>query len=132
MRMPALKRFANPDVTRAVANLVWLGLERLTRIGVAIAISGVLARYFGPDVFGKWQYANTLLLVLVPVTWVCGAEILVPTIVHEPAERLGTILGSAFVLRFGISLVTMLLTWAVLGAGASMGHIDATVAAMLA
>lgn len=79
MRMPVLKRFANPDVTRAVANLVWLGLERLTQIGVAIATSGVLARYFGPDVFGKWQYANTLLLVLSPITWVCGAEILVPT-----------------------------------------------------
>jgi hypothetical protein len=68
MRLPALKRFANPDVTRAVANLVGRGLERLTQIGVAIAISGVLARYFGPDVFGKWQYANTLLLVPSPIT----------------------------------------------------------------
>jgi PST family polysaccharide transporter len=87
MRMPALKRFTNPDVTRAVANLVWLGLERLTQIGVAIAISGVLARYFGPDLFGKWQYANTLLLRLSPITWVCGAEILVPTIVHRQKNR---------------------------------------------
>lgn len=130
--MPKVGPKISEDVSRAIGNLVWLGCERLTQIGVAIVISGVLARYFGPDVFGKWQYANTLLLVLVPVTWVCGAEILVPTIVHEPAERLGTILGSAFVLRFGISLVMMLLTWAVLGAGASMGHIDPTVAAMLA
>jgi PST family polysaccharide transporter len=81
--MPALKRFANLDVTRAVASLVWLGLERLTQIGVAIAISGMLVRYFGPDVFGKWQYANTLLRVLSPVTWVCGAEILVPAIVSS-------------------------------------------------
>src|ERR1700759_415095 len=119
-------RFANPDVTRALTNIVWLGLERVTQIGVAILISGMLARYFGPDVFGKWQYANTLLLVLVPVTWVCGNEILVPTIVHEPPERRGTILGSAFVLRFGISLAMMLLTWLVLGVGAGTGHIDAT------
>jgi PST family polysaccharide transporter len=82
----AEKRFGNPDVAKAVANLVWLGLERLTQIGVAIAISGLLARYFGPDVFGKWQYANTLLLVLAPLTWVCGAEILVPTIVQRAAR----------------------------------------------
>jgi PST family polysaccharide transporter len=83
MRMPALKRFANPDVTRDVANLVWPGLERLTQIGVAIANSNVLARYFGRNLFDTWQYANTLLLVLSPITWVCGSEILVPTIVHR-------------------------------------------------
>ncbi|SIT50201.1 Membrane protein involved in the export of O-antigen and teichoic acid [Paraburkholderia piptadeniae] len=126
--MLALKRFTNPDVTRAVANLVWLGLERLTQIGVAIAISGVLARYFGPDVFGKWQYANTLLLVLSPITWVCGAEILVPTIVHRQQEQLGTVLGSAFALRLLVSAVALLLTWA----GIAAGFTDPLVGAMLA
>lgn len=130
--MPKVVPKISEDVSRAIGNLVWLGCERVTQIVVAIVISGVLARYFGPDVFGKWQYANTLLLVLVPVTWVCGAEILVPTIVHEPPERLGTILGSAFALRFGISLGAMLVTWLVLGVGAGTGHIDAVVAAMLA
>ena len=60
MPMPAHKRFANPNVSRAVANLVRLGLERSTQIGVAFAISGVLTRHFAPDLFGKWQYASTL------------------------------------------------------------------------
>ena len=126
--MLTLRRFASPDVTRAFANIVWLGLERLTQIAVAIAISGVLARYFGPDTFGKWQYANTLLLVLSPVTWVCGAEILVPTIVHRPPEQLGTVLGSAFVLRIAVSAVALLLTWA----GIAAGLTDPLVGAMLA
>src|ERR1700748_230628 len=98
------------EVARALGNLVWLGCERLTQIVVAIVISGVLARYFWPDVFGRWPYAHTLLLVLAPITLVCGAEILVPTIVHEPPGRLGTILGSAFALRFGVSLSGLLLT----------------------
>jgi PST family polysaccharide transporter len=115
------KRFANPDVTRAFANLVWLGLERLTQIAVAVVISGMLARYFGPDVFGKWQYANTLLLVLSPLTWVCGAEILVPTIVRRPAEQLGTVLGSAFALRISVSAFALLLTWAGIWANAVPG-----------
>jgi PST family polysaccharide transporter len=128
MRMPTLKRFANPDVTRAVANLVWLGLERLTQIGVAIVISGVLARYFGPDLFGKWQYANTLLLVLSPITWVCGAEILVPTIVDRPPGQLGTVLGSAFALRLSVSAVALALTWI----GIAAGLADPVVGAMLA
>ncbi|MGF6756781.1 oligosaccharide flippase family protein [Paraburkholderia sp. GAS42] len=126
--MLTLRRFASPDVTKAFANIVWLGLERLTQIAVAIAISGVLARYFGPDTFGKWQYANTLLLVLSPITWVCGAEILVPTIVHRSSEQLGTVLGSAFVLRLSVSAVALLLTWA----GIAAGLTDPLVGAMLA
>ncbi|MDR9060204.1 hypothetical protein FEP39_04855 [Burkholderia multivorans] len=123
-----LKRFGNPDVAKAVANLVWLGLERLTQIGVAIAISGLLARYFGPDVFGKWQYANTLLLVLAPLTWVCGAEILVPTIVQRPPAPLGAVLGSAFALRIGVSVAALVATWIAIAAGA----FDPLVGAMLA
>ncbi|MFC5430245.1 oligosaccharide flippase family protein [Paraburkholderia denitrificans] len=126
--MLSLKRYANPDVARAFANIMWLGLERVTQIAVAIAISGVLARYFGPDVFGKWQYANTLLLVLAPITWVCGAEILVPTIVTRPPEQLGTVLGSAFALRIGVSAAALLVTWA----GIAMGATDPLVGAMLA
>jgi polysaccharide transporter, PST family len=123
-----LKRLANQDVAKAVANIVWLGLERLTQIVVAIAIAGLLARYLGPDAFGKWQYANTLLLVLAPITWVCGAEILVPTIVHRPASELGTVLGSAFALRMSVSAIALAATWAAIALGAT----DPLVGAMLA
>jgi polysaccharide transporter, PST family len=123
-----LKRIANPDVARALANIVWLGLERLTQIAVAIGISGLLARYFGPDVFGKWQYANTLLLVIAPITWVCGAEILVPTIVHRDPAQIGTVLGSAFVLRIAISAAALLVTWI----GIAAGLTDPLVGTMLA
>ncbi|MGN6651897.1 MAG: hypothetical protein ACTHL0_17835, partial [Trinickia sp.] len=123
-----LRRLAHPDIAKAAANIVWLGLERLTQIVVAIAIAGLLARYFGPDVFGKWQYANTLLLVLAPITWVCGAEILVPTIVHRGEGDLGTVLGSAFVLRFVVSALALAATWA----GIAAGLTDPVVGAMLA
>jgi PST family polysaccharide transporter len=130
--MLTLRRYANPDVTRAFSNIVWLGLERLTQIAVAIVISGLLARYFGPDVFGKWQYANTLLLVLSPITWVCGAEILVPTIVHRPPEQLGTVLGSAFALRFSVAAGAVLLTWGAIALNPVVGFTDPLVGAMLA
>ncbi|GGD68963.1 oligosaccharide flippase family protein [Caballeronia grimmiae] len=125
--MKVLTRSGNPDVARALANIVWLGLERLTQIAVAIVISGLLARYLGPDAFGKWQYANTLLLVIAPITWVCGAEILVPTIVDKPPAETGAVLGSAFVLRMGVSIVALLLTWAWIAAGGA----DPLVGAML-
>ena len=65
------------------------------QIGVAIADSSAPARYFGRDLFGKWQYAHTLLLLLSPIARVCGAEILLPTIVHRQKNNL------AAPLRFG-------------------------------
>jgi polysaccharide transporter, PST family len=123
-----LRRIAHPDIAKAAANIVWLGLERMTQIVVAIAIAGLLARYLGPDVFGKWQYANTLLLVLAPITWVCGAEILVPTIVHRGESDLGAVLGSAFVLRFAVSALALVVTWGAIAAGLT----DPVVGAMLA
>ncbi|HVW52343.1 MAG TPA: oligosaccharide flippase family protein [Trinickia sp.] len=123
-----LRRIAHPEIAKAAANIVWLGLERLTQIAVAIAIAGLLARYFGPDVFGKWQYANTLLLVLAPITWVCGAEILVPTIVQRGEADLGAVLGSAFVLRFAVSALALAATWG----GVAAGLTDPVVGAMLA
>ncbi|MDR5834635.1 oligosaccharide flippase family protein [Caballeronia sp. LZ034LL] len=126
--MKALLRSGNPDVARALANIVWLGLERLTQIAVAIVIAGVLARYLGPDDFGKWQYANTLLLVIAPVTWVCGAEILVPTIVRRPPADTGIVLGSAFVLRMSVSILALIATWIWI----ATGGIDPTVGLMLA
>ncbi len=126
--MLKLSRIANPDVARAARNLVWLGLERLTQIGVAIVISGLLARALGPDAFGKWQYANTLLLVLAPLTWVCGAEILVPTIVQRAPAEIGAVLGSAFALRFSVSALALAATWG----GIAAGLVDPLVGAMLA
>lgn len=115
--MLKLKYFASHEHKQAFANIVWLKLERIIQIVVAIIISSLLARYFGPDVFGKWQYANTLLLVFTPITWVCGAEILVPIIVNCPSTELGTVLGSAFTLRIMVSALALLAIWGGIVAG---------------
>jgi PST family polysaccharide transporter len=131
-------RLRRGDVGTALTNLIWLAAERLTQVLVVIIASGVLARYFGADVFGKWQYANVLLNVIAPLTWVCGAEILVPAMVAAsasgtPGPALSAILGSAFVLRMTISASALLLVWATLFFGhVVFGQFDGTVAAMLA
>ncbi len=112
-----LKDSARPALARASTNLLWLGCERLVQIAVTLVISGLLARYFGSTVFGKWQYANTLLLTLTPLTWICGAEILVPTIMQRPATQLNAVLGSAFALRVYVAAVALALIWLALAAG---------------
>jgi len=56
---------------------------------VVNANSSVPARYLGRDLFGTWQYANTRLLVLSPLTWARGAKILVPRIAHPQKNYKG-------------------------------------------
>ncbi|MEM5433783.1 hypothetical protein [Paraburkholderia diazotrophica] len=121
-------RFGNSDMNRIVTNIGWLCLERASQIVITVLVSGIFARYFGPNLFGKWQYANTLLAVIIPVTWVCGAEILVPTIVKRSLGDLGSVLGSAFVLRMSVSFLAVLVTWGCIYAGLT----DPIVGSMLA
>ncbi len=123
----ALKPFANQDVTRALANLFWIICERLSQMLVAIFVSGMLARYFGPAIFGKWQYANAILAILVPLTWLCGAEMLLPMFVQTRGKSLGTLIGSAFVLRLTAALGVFFIACSVL----AVSSIDPLVRMML-
>ncbi len=123
----ALKPLANPDVTRALANLFWIACERLSQMIVAVFVSGLLARYFGPAIFGKWQYANAILATLVPLTWLCGVEILLPMLVQPRGQSLGTIIGSAFVLRLTAALGVFFVTYSLL----AFSSIDPLVRMML-
>ncbi len=124
----ALKPFSNQDITRALANLCWITGERLSQMVVAIFVSGLLARYFGPATFGKWQYANALLATLTPLTWLCGIEILLPMLVQPRGRTLGTLIGSAFVLRLAAAFGVLFISWVVLASSA----IDPLVRLMLA
>lgn len=123
----ALKPFANQDVTRALANLFWITCERLSQMVVAVFVSGMLARYFGPAIFGKWQYANAILAILVPLTWLCGAEMLLPMLVQARGKSLGTLIGSAFVLRLSAALGVFFIACSVL----AVSSIDPLVRMML-
>jgi hypothetical protein len=89
---PQFRRFRT-RTSRALSQTLSGPASNVSRsFGVAIAISGVLACHFGADMR---QYANTLLLVLSPVTWVCVVTILAAT-VHRQQEQLGNVPDSAF------------------------------------
>ncbi|WP_347558818.1 oligosaccharide flippase family protein [Robbsia sp. KACC 23696] len=107
------------NIGKITRNLFWLFVERGGQFALAIIISGMLARGLGPDDFGKWQYANSILLIISPLTWVCGAEILVPLMVRSLAENgktrvdnmsidsipaINDIIGTAFVIRLIASI----------------------------
>ena len=85
-------------------NVFWLLSERGLQIALALVAGGFIARAFGPDVYGKWQYAISLLFLATTLTYICGAEVIVPKLVREP-ENIGAILGTAFFIRAVASIL---------------------------
>ncbi len=84
-------------------NVTWLLIERGIQIGLALIISALIARSFGPELYGKWQYAITLLFVFNTLTYLCGTEVIVPRLVQTP-DQSGSILGTAFLIRITASI----------------------------
>lgn len=79
-------------------NILWLVSERGLQIVLSLIAGGFIARAFGPDLYGKWQYAISFLFLATTLTYICSAEVIVPALVREP-ERTGAILGAAFFVR---------------------------------
>ena len=95
------------NLRKVLKNVVWLLFERGSQIALLLVLNGYLARTLGPSVYGKWQYAISLLFLATTLTYVCSAEVIVPRLIRNP-EAVGTILGTAFFLRGFASLATFI------------------------
>lgn len=90
-------------LTSVIKNVIWLLSERGLQIALSLFVGGLIARAFGPDLYGKWQYAISLLFIATTLTHVCSAEVIVPKLVRQP-DTAGSILGTAFVIRAAASV----------------------------
>jgi len=83
---------------RALPNTGWLLGDRLLRMAVSMAVSVWVARYLGPEVFGRYNFAIAFALLFGPLGLAALDRIVVRELVRAPGSR-GEILGSAFALR---------------------------------
>lgn len=93
-----------PSLSVVVRNILWALIERGLQIVLTLIITGLIAREFGPELYGKWQYALSLLFIATTLTYLCGSEVVVPRLVAQP-ENAGKILGTAFAIRVLISAI---------------------------
>lgn len=84
---------------RILLNLSSIAGERVVQIALGILINALLARYLSTADFGRWQYAQTVLVIVLSLTWVCGNEILVPRLVASTAAQGDSVLWHFFVIR---------------------------------
>lgn len=90
-----------------LANSSWLLADQILRIGLGAAISIWMARYFGPERLGAYNYAIALVALIAPLATFGLDSLIVRDLVQSPDDS-QRILASAIVLRLctgGISVV---------------------------
>ncbi len=106
-KKPAVPR---AGLRRILANLGWLGMERIIRSATALFVTVWVARYLGPERFGLLNYAQSLIAAFLPVATYGLGSVLVRDLVQQPADR-GRLLCAALFIRLGGVLLALLLTW---------------------
>lgn len=94
---------------KILKNLSLVFSERIIQILLGIAINGMLARYFTREDFGRWQYAQTVIILVISLTWIAGNEILVPRLTDADKDSANKTLSSFFVIRSAAALLVFVL-----------------------
>lgn len=94
----------------AAANFGWLGLDKILRLVVSVAVGTWVARYLGPAGYGTLNYGIAV-AVLAAVVPALGLDAIVRReLVRAPAQA-GALLGTTFRLRLLAGAVTYGVLW---------------------
>ncbi|MCU7835159.1 MAG: flippase [gamma proteobacterium symbiont of Taylorina sp.] len=101
------------------SNMSWLALERFFRLGLALIIGVLVARYLGPESFGEISFALSLIGLFTGFSTLGLNSLVVKELVEEP-DNFNKILGCTFFLR----LTGALLSFIIISALAQLPWID--------
>lgn len=91
-------------------NVAWQLAEKIIRLSATIVVSALVARYLGPEGFGKFNYINAIIAIILVVTSLGLNRILVRESTHCVSEIDHNILVStAFFLRLISSVLFFLI-----------------------
>jgi O-antigen/teichoic acid export membrane protein len=84
-------------------NFSWLLWDRVFRLCGGLVIGVWLARYLGPEDYGRWSFAASFVALFAPVANLGLDSVVVRDLVRHPEKR-GVLLGSAFALKLAGSI----------------------------
>lgn len=92
-----------------VLNLIWAVCEKAITIVLTLVCTAVIARYFGLELFGAYQYAMSVLFVATAITWLCPSEVLISR-VNQDGSIDSNVVVTSIIYRFLISASVFLAT----------------------
>lgn len=94
---------------RIIDSIIWLLFENGSRVVFALLLNSLLARAVGIEGFGVIQYVLSLVIIFSAISFICGAEVIVPMLSNLSGKRVSIVIGNVFLLRFIFSCVAYIL-----------------------
>lgn len=90
---------------KIIKNILLLIVEHGARVVSSLLITAILARQLTIEDYGYFQYALNLVMVFSSFCFVCGAEVLVPSLVNVDSNNRKKVLLNVFYIRAIASLI---------------------------
>ena len=102
--------FSNQQKRSVLSNITWLFSDKMLRMGVGLIVSVWVARYLGPNNFGKWNYGLALVSLFSAIATL-GLDSLVVQDLVKSGSNEKQILGTSLVLRLTGSVIAIILSF---------------------
>lgn len=102
------KFFQNKEIIKITKNSIWLLLDKIIRMGIGLFVGVWVARYLGPDQFGKLNYARAIVGLFGFLATLGLDSLVVRDLVRYPNNK-EKLLGSTFILRLIGSFLSFML-----------------------
>jgi PST family polysaccharide transporter len=119
---------SNKGFGQVLRNMAWHSSEKVLRMLIALGVGIWLARYLGPDQYGRFNYIMAWLNMFGAIAWLGVGETVMRDMVRDRLDE-GLILGSAFLIRLCGSLLAITLA---IGVAWWLGGFDKTQLTLLA
>ncbi|MBD2773258.1 flippase [Iningainema tapete] len=108
-KLTATGKKLSPDLRKIISNLGWLLADKILQMGLGLFVGIWVARYLGPEQFGIFNYAISLVGMFSPLVSMGLSSIVVRDIANDPSQRDET-LGTTFTLHLLGGVLTLLLS----------------------
>lgn len=95
-----------------LTNVAWQSADQVLRLGLGLLVGVWVARYLGPQQYGLFTYAATIVALISPLAKMGLDSIIIRDIAQDPGCR-NEVLGTAFVLKLLGGIASLLLSLAV-------------------
>ncbi|WP_188502661.1 flippase [Pontibacter amylolyticus] len=101
-------RFIDSNRVKILQNIAWLLIDKGLRMGMGLLIGVWVARYLGPEQFGKLNYGQAYIAIFAVLVNLGLDTTLVKELVSQPAKQ-NKLIGTSFILRVAGALLAIML-----------------------
>lgn len=99
----------SPNLRKVIGNTGWLFAEKMMQMALGVLVGVLIARYLGPEQFGRFNYALAIVGLFIPFAKLGLDNIVIRNLATDPSCK-DEALGSAFFLKLISSIVTLFIT----------------------